>query len=542
MSFRNTKKTHALILDGYVDEPGLLGVPPYISPEPRLIAGALEEAGLDWEYMTVDQYRNYGLPPSEVLIVHGGVTVPGKYLGGTPLSRAECTEIGKRNSERETYLGGPLARSMDDDIYHHVVKKDLSVYLHDSLTGKPQDRWMTGGERERWLLRGAEVVMKHPLYPDPLLAEVGTYRGCIRYYTGGCSFCSEPLYGKPEFREQKDVIREISKLYDMGIRNFRLGGQSCIVSYKSKGLGESEIPTPRPDEIRILFEGISRTCPEIRVLHVDNSNPAVMAEHADETEEILDILVDHTTPGNVLALGMETADPKVIEVNNLNASPEEVEKAVIMINRAGAQRGGNGMPRLLPGINFLAGLEGEGPETYNLNLSFLKKLLSSGLMLRRINIRRVLSHRTESRLRYPEEYKKFKSAVRECIDRPMLESMLPVGSVLKDVYMELRSGKQTFGRQIGTYPLLIGVEYPLELGSYHDITILSYGYRSVTGVHHPFYLDKASYSQLKALPGIGEKRAAKIFRARPTSEDQLRGLLDDQEVVGGILRYAGFSR
>ncbi|MFW6142079.1 MAG: hypothetical protein ACOC53_05920, partial [Candidatus Saliniplasma sp.] len=44
-----------LVIDGYVDEPGLLGVPPYISPEPRMLVGVADELDLTWEYVTVDE-------------------------------------------------------------------------------------------------------------------------------------------------------------------------------------------------------------------------------------------------------------------------------------------------------------------------------------------------------------------------------------------------------------------------------------------------------------------------------------------------------
>ena len=50
----------ALIIDGYVDEPACLGVPPYLSPYPRYIAGALRERGLsesDIHYLTIDTLR-----------------------------------------------------------------------------------------------------------------------------------------------------------------------------------------------------------------------------------------------------------------------------------------------------------------------------------------------------------------------------------------------------------------------------------------------------------------------------------------------------
>ena len=48
------------ILDGYVDEPSCLGVPPYIAPYPRYIWGmlrAVKDADLSCIYLTIDQFR-----------------------------------------------------------------------------------------------------------------------------------------------------------------------------------------------------------------------------------------------------------------------------------------------------------------------------------------------------------------------------------------------------------------------------------------------------------------------------------------------------
>ena len=79
----------ALIIDGYVDEPACLGVPPYLSPYPRYMAGALRERGLsekDIHYLAIDTLREN--PPgagelarkADLVIVIAGMTVPGKYL------------------------------------------------------------------------------------------------------------------------------------------------------------------------------------------------------------------------------------------------------------------------------------------------------------------------------------------------------------------------------------------------------------------------------------------------------------------------------
>jgi len=534
------ERTDVLIIDGYVDEPSLLGVPPYISPEPRLICGVMEEYGLDWEYITVDDYRRYGLPIADKIIVHGGVTVPGKYLSGKPLKKNEAEEIAEK-AVVETFLGGPLARYSNIEGYNHYSKKDLSAYFYEYLQENKEDRWSTIEEMNRWLVKGSQVVKRHPMYPDPLLAEIGTYRGCPRYISGGCSFCSEPLYGKPDFRDQKDVIEEIKELYNLGIRHFRLGGQSCSFSYKAKGIGKTEIPEPRPEEIKKLLGGVREECEDIKVLHVDNANPSVIANHPEESEKVLEYLTKYTTSGNVLSLGIESIDEDVIKENNLNSNAQEVKKSVKMINKVGAERGENGMPKILPGLNFLAGLKGETSESYSKNLDFLKELLKDDLLLRRINIRQVISSDGTFNVKHKNDFKKFKKRVREEIDRPLLKKMLPKGTVLKDVYMEKKEGKTTFGRQIGTYPLLVGIEYPLNLGEYYDIMITDYGYRSVTGIHHPFVLNKASFKQLKSVPGIGRKRAATIFRKQPKTKSKLKDIIDNERESEKILKFVRFE-
>ena len=526
-----------LVVDGYVDEPGLLGVPPYISPEPRMLVGVADELDLTWEYVTIDEYREYGLPLGDIVLVHGGVTVPGKYLSGQPLSVEEALEISDQPGE--TYLGGPLARYSEVSGYDHLVEKDLAAYFYDSLFGEGVDRWAEAEEREDWLKFGAKTVKRHLMFPDPLLAEIETFRGCPRYIVGGCSFCSEPVYGKPQFREQEDIIEEMGLLYDYGIRHFRLGGQSCIFSYKAEGVGEVETVKPRPSELEELFSGIVDRCPDIKVLHVDNANPAVMSKYRDESMEILETLIEYCTAGNVIALGLESADEKVIEKNNLNSDPQETKEAVRITNRVGADAGDNGMPELLPGINFLGGLIGECEETYEKNLEFLKELLEEELLLRRINIRQVMGGdewKVDKR-----NFQYFKKRVREQIDRPMLKKILPEGRVLRDVYMEKHDEGITFGRQIGSYPLLVGVRYELELGRYYDIKLTEYGYRSVTGIHQPFYLDEASFKELQAVPGIGKKRAGKIFTEQPKSEGELEELLEDRRSFEKIMEYVEFK-
>ncbi len=528
-----------LILDGYVDEPGTLGVPPYLAPEPRKLVGVCATEQLDWQYLTAGEYREKGLPEFDLLLVYGGVTVPGNYLRGRPLSEQEAAELIVPG--REVFFGGPLATSDRLEAAPHLVQKDLSAYFYTYLNGELEDRRVRPEEREAWLQAGARLVNAHPLAADRLLAELSTYRGCVRYFTGGCSFCSEPLFGRPDFRPPPAIIEEAGRLYDQGVRHLRLGGQSCIISYGCEQLGAKEKPRPVPGQLRELFTGIRERCPELAVLHVDNANPAVMAAHPSETKEILKILKKYTTPGNILAFGMESADPAVIEQNNLNARPAEVRRAVELTNEVGRERGVNGMPALLPGLNFLAGLAGETAATYRLNFEFLKSLLEEDLWVRRINIRQVLGHRREFELTPHKEFKQFKKRVRAEIDRPLLERMFPRGTVLRDVLMEKREGNTTFGRQFGTYPLLVGVKYPLELDRYYDLRVTEYGYRSLTGVEADLKFSEASVKQLEAIPGLGSSRASKLFVAQPTTPAEFKQLIDDPRAADRALAYLHFK-
>ncbi len=531
-----------VIFDGYIDEPGSLGVPPYIHPLPRAVFGATRDAGGTPHYLTVDQWRKgKKIPPLDLLVVLSGMSVPGRYLRGMPASRRELLQLidGYRG---ETVLGGPAA--LDPSLkerFHHVHYLDAAAAVHDLMEkGRAKDRWRSNEEWDRWMLLGADCVLAHPDHPQPLTAELETYRGCVRYVNGGCSFCVEPLKGRPVFREPEAIVAEARALRDRGVVNFRLGSQTCIISYKAE-LDGTDCPRPNPEALEALLSGMSSLSPN--VLHVDNANPAVMARHPEEAKKILASLVEHCTSGNVLALGMETADPEVGRINNLNATPEEVLWSVRAINRAGGKRGDSGLPMLLPGINVLVGLEGEKRETLEINYRFLKGILDEGLLLRRINIRQVMPVRRE----FPptvshSEFLRFKDRIRQEIDRPLLERLVSVGTVLRSVYTEMREGKVAFGRQIGTYPLLIGIPHPVELERFYDVAVVGHGFRSVSAVQYPLNVNGCHITALEALPGLGRKRAIRLFRARPIEgREDLRKALDDPRVADAALPFLSFD-
>ncbi|MFH0815452.1 MAG: radical SAM protein [Methanobacteriota archaeon] len=534
----------AVLLDGYVDEPAMLGVPPYLSPLARYTYGALLDSGWEAEYLTIDQFRaGVRLPKAELLAVVKGAIVPGKYLRGMPMSDREAGIIARAFQGTKVIGGAAVRFAKGDEVfdgYDLAARKDLDALVWDVASGKaPKDRWRKPGEWARWALAGAGLASKHPDFPQPLVTEVDTSRGCARYFCGGCSFCSEPSYGKPYFRPPEEIVSEVEALSKTGVENFRLGGQACIYSYMADGIGKTETPRPNVRALRGLFEGIRRVAPNLKILHLDNANPAVMAANPEESRAVTEILVKHCTSGNVLALGMESADPAVIEANNLNATSEQVLFAVRLLNEIGGARRANGLPELLPGINILSGLDGETKSTFGLNYRFLKGILADGRMLRRINIRQVAPRvrRFETRRHYGD-FRRFKERVRREIDEPMLARVAPNGTVLHGVFVEIHIGGASFGRQPGSYPILCEFPYKRDLDSFVDALVVGHGPKSLRVVETPLEINRASMGALEALPGVGRKRARRIMAKRPYSDfKEFVKALDDPKIALEISKY-----
>ena len=415
-----SREITVLLVDGYIDDPAALGVPPYISPIVRAIAGAAMDAGADrLEYLTVDMIRRGArIPEADVSVVMSGNTVPGKYLRSMPMSVKELDALFPK-LKGWRLIGGSAADTPVAERFDFVIRRDLAASLHDGISGKEVgERYRTLEEWNRWMLLGADIVKQHQDFPEPLIAEIESYRGCHRWSTGGCSYCIEPLKGRPLMRSPSDILEEASKLREAVERKLRVGRQ--------RGIGRDDCPVPRPnpEAVSELFEGLRGL--GFDVLHVDNANASVIATYPEESEEVLRTIAGCCTDGNVLALGMETADPRVVIENNLNSTSDQVLEAVRMINRIGGERGEHGLPRLLPGLNLICGLDGETPSTYTMDMDFLTRVRDEGLMVRRINIRQVLPVRREFDVRVDQRrFKRFKEEVRTDIDRVMLERVAP---------------------------------------------------------------------------------------------------------------------
>jgi radical SAM superfamily enzyme with C-terminal helix-hairpin-helix motif len=542
-----------LVLDGYEDEPAAFGVPPYVGFHIRYVCGVLEQHSIDYTYMTIDQWRLYSeeereqhLRDLEGFVCIAGAVVPGRYIRGTPISRRESTEL-IRSLPRDipALFGGWAVRGWKQQGWLplrsnlFLAVQDTDATLHGFLnTGTWKHQRRTSEQWTTWAHLGAQskAVLQHPDLGTeekrgPLTYEVEVYQGCVRFKRG-CKFCIEPKKGIPIWRTPEDIIQEVKLAHDSGVQHVRLGGMTDTYTYMAEGVKDLEYPIPNPEPIAKLLHGL-REDERLSILHTDNGNPSIIAENIEPSTEITKTLVETLSDGAVLSFGLESADPNVHAANWLNCDANQLKSALRLINQYGRERGDRGLPKLLPGLNFIAGLNGERTETYSMNLNLLRELRNEGLLLRRINIRQVEGEGFQD---IPEiEFKSFKSAVRDTIDSPLLQELFPLGHVLKDVHWETHDGRTrlpvhlteehvgehvhgraglTFGRQIGAYPILIGVPYHIPLERSSSIMITGHGARSITGVEIGLDINTATEKQLEAIPGIGKKAAWNIVSAR----------------------------
>ncbi|MEK6974452.1 MAG: radical SAM protein [Nanoarchaeota archaeon] len=475
------------ILDCYTDEPSGLGVPPYLGTYPRYLIGYFKDA----TYITIDDLRlhfkyNDRVPETKqnestridiynltknrkdiaeilectkTLIIVIGVNTPGKYLSAIPGTIKEIKEM-LAGFKCKKILTGPVIYGTG------IFGGRHSTIVKDSFFDEIKDFLLTFEEIDKYSVLGTKLLEQ---IPDIRIIEIELGKGCIY---GKCSFCTEPLKSKVLFRSSDGILNEMKSLYDRGARYFRLGKQTCFYSY--------------PEAIKLL-EDISKELPGIKLLHIDNVNPINVV--ADRNNDVTKAIVKHCTSGNIAAFGVETFDMAITKENKLNCAPEMAYKAIKILNQYGKERGYNGMPKFLPGINIIFGLRGETKGSNAENIKWLKKFLDEDLWLRRINIRQVVifpnteMEKTGTKFlkKNKKYYWKWRKEIREQIDLPMLKKVFPTGLVLKDIYTETYQGQVTFGRQFGTYPIIIGIRGRLPLKKFYDIKITGHMLRSITG-------------------------------------------------------------
>lgn len=491
-----------VIVDGYVDEPALLGVPPFISTYVRYAFAVYRCFGVESDYYTIDQVRDKNLWSAfdhyDQLMVIGGTTVPGKYAGGSPIQIREILQIGQANPHPLKLFFGPItsgyasqggrhARSVSEEMHSHfecVITGNLETYLFHLLRGDDPDEAIP---RENQIMDqiaphlGA-LLTKHPLFPY-IISEIELSTGCER--SRHCSFCSEPLrYPVHNQRALDSVLAEVRSLAAYGGVYFRLGRTTNILAYGDQGNG------PDPFKIHSLYQSIRELVPGLKVLHTDNAHVGYISSFPYQCEKIIEIISEYNTPGDSLSLGVESFDDRVLKANGKGFTSDQAIEAIRMINAIGSQRE-KGIPKLLPGINILFGLIGEDADTYSLNQQAFSRILDSGWMMRRINIRQAmvfpgtplsLQKKKKQDVKSRSRFFRFKEWVRKEVDHVMLERVFPSGTMIEEVIPEYHEGMITFGRPVGSYPILVGIRERLHLRHPINISVTEHGQRSLTGI------------------------------------------------------------
>lgn len=297
-----------------------------------------------------------------------------------------------------------------------------------------------------------------------------------------CSFCNEPVKAAAvDFRSVDDVLDEISRLSAAGVRNFRLGQQTCFFSYQHRNLAQ----------IEHLLAGVREVCPDVEVLHIDNADPLAVASPAGA--RIAGLVAEYCTEGNCAPMGVESFDPVVVARNALTCTPEILLRAVEQVNAAGAERGPGGLPKLLPGLNLIYGLPGETHRTHLANLTWLVKILDTGLLCHRTNVRQARVYPGTPLAAMVEQdpppsiehFATWKADLDHVWDQPMKTRVYPTGLTVTGLHSFFVTSRGTWFRRLGSYSIQI-VEPDVALPIYHpaELTITGHAPRYLYGERH----------------------------------------------------------
>lgn len=528
-------KNKYCILDCFVDEPACFGVPPFISPYPRYVCGALIDAKVDpadITYLTIDTLRenNYVFDGVyDAVFVIGGAVVPGRYLGAKIGTISEIHKIMSNNPRLRFIIGGPAAAAFSGTYENALpVSRDIEAYAHTLARGRAADCWRSSRDTARWATLGAFLVKKHPVYPD-IICEIETYRGCPRLVH--CTFCSEGLIDGLDFRLPSDILAEIDTLTEAGVTRFRLGAQTDILQYMTPYKDFiNGFPKPESSAVIELFGELKRRRLNgaIHTLNIDNANPGTIANFPDESKKMLAAIVEAVSPGDTVALGIESFDKAVIAKNNLKVSPEQARFVIELINEIGGKKI-NGSAVLLPGINLIHALAGETAETFAINYRTLSEITEAGLLLKRINIRKHLPFPNTALAKNPvkisasltKRFEFYRRKIRDEIDAYMLKKIYAIGTIIPELMvLEHRDG-YSLGKQIASYSITAKLPVVLEKRTFNDVIVTGHRQRSLEVLPLPIDINTLPQKGLEFIRGISKRNSPQIILNRPfaTKED-----------------------
>jgi len=486
-----------VILDCYTDEPSGYGVRPYLGTHQIHLSQALAHLGVNHVYLTIDDLRyanglrSNGADEIGVLnitrnaeraqsIVNNASLIyivmgcfvqyeyfackpptaneVGTYLADSIARKVLFYVMGTSNEVDRDFLDSPLAKMLSDievgNTYRYVIEGPAAI--------------KGGNIAPNYDLLDKLAVARPALLDDlvsPVIAEIETGTGCN---TPTCYFCIESARSpKVTYRSAASIVRQVKTLYDRGIRHFRLGRQPNFFHYGNHNVSELER----------LLNGIRADCPEIKMLHIDNVN--IIDVVGRTGRDFARLVAHYCTSGNITPFGIESLDDRVRKASRVIGSSSQVMEAIAIINEYGAERGDDGLPRLLPGINLIYGLKGQTSETHAINLAHLREILNKGFMTRRLYYRNVTRPTGvtfgKEVVDNPNTYQaNFEEIVSEFV-LPMQSIVYYPGLIVRDLLEVRNDGATAQLRTFGTCSSRFRVRQPIERGFSYDITVLGNG-------------------------------------------------------------------
>jgi radical SAM superfamily enzyme with C-terminal helix-hairpin-helix motif len=464
------RKDYDVIIDCYTDEPSGLGAPPYLSIHTRYLAGALKYINKDYLYINIDDLRyingetnkyldeqsSYNkriinrtkniveskvLKDSRNIYVVMGCFVDYTYLSCEPPQISEVEEL-LRSIKHENIV---LMYALGVNQSINIVQSNQKSVFRDVITGNfynyivdyKSDFFDPNYETLSVISKLSSDI--HKFVKKDIIIEIESSVGCDR--KPGCKFCIENVRGLPHTsRKVKDIVEEVTELYKVGFRYFRIGRQPNFYSFHNGSA----------DKIEELLRQINHNCPDILTLHIDNVNPqSVFTENGDK---ISGLVAKYCTTGNIAPFGIESFDEKVRIVNNLNGTISQIFDSLRVINKYGSNLI-NGCRLYLPGINLIYGLEGEDVNSHLINMKYLSEILRENILVRRIFIRKLTSPYGNSlgdEGNGGDQFDEYKKEIETKFSLPMLKKVYPLGTVVENLRLEMYLCKDSILRNLGT--------------------------------------------------------------------------------------------
>ena len=258
----------------------------------------------------------------DMVFLIGGAVVPGRYLGSKIGTAAEIRRITEHNPGQRFAVGGLISHVLTGGGNVILVHNDIEKF---AFTAMPAAKRPTSGA----------PPMKSPAGPSRAPAWSATTRA---FPTSSAK--SRPPAAAPGKATAPSAPRASTGQWNSGRpeisspRSTRSSRRACPASgWDARLIFCSTSPTARPSpggsrNRRCRRYGSScRSCAAGKngasypVLNIDNANPGTIANFPEESSLILEELVDTITPGDTMALGVESFDEEVVRKNNLKVPP-----------------------------------------------------------------------------------------------------------------------------------------------------------------------------------------------------------------------------